>query len=336
MKNTLKIALPSLVLALSACGGSDDSVPDTSGGIPAEFNDTPVSITTDNAEDVSSVAITSSFNNMALGVADGFTGVVVDKTEQRFNITDSQWLLSQLKKLPQVNDSFTGIVSTESDDCLYGGSTDFTFSFQDPTGFSISANDYVKFQSNNCDDGYGETNGSFTIVYTQVVDFIDYDDFTTLSFDVSFTNYSVAFSSAEQLEINGAYSLEINKDLYTEATDVTSDLLAIHIPSYQNTVENLTINKLYVANTGIETLSTSSKISDDLIGGSVTVSTVEEFVFPYRYSFTPTSGVMKVIGADNSSVLLTVSGGVVQIDADFNGDNTIDETTTTTWSELNF
>lgn len=335
LNNKIKVALSSLVLVLSACDDSDEPTTDTGGGTPAVVNTTPVTISSDNVEEVTSTAISSSFNNMAIGVSDGFIGVVVEDEAVKNNILDADWALSQLKKLPQVTDSFTGVSTSDTEDCYVSGSQTFTFTVQDPTFQTVSAGDSIKFVANNCDDGYGETNGTFTMTYTHVVDFDGYDDFTTLGIDISFSDYSVAVSS-EDVVMSGSYSIIMNKGMYTETVDTTSDKLVTEIASYQTAIEDLIVKQVYDKDTGIKTLVTSSIVSDSFIGGSVTVSTIEELSFPYQWDYTPTSGVLKVVGASGSSVLITVSDDSVQLDADFNGDGTIDETTTTTWTSLTY
>lgn len=334
MNNKAKIAISTLALLLTACGSSDsDDSTDPAGITLPTIDTTEVTIVNANTESVSGVALQSSFNNIALGTTEGFTGVVVEQSTDSLHITDATWVMSQLEKLPKVNDTFTGIVSTETESCSISGDIEFTFNVKDVAG--ISVNDSISYTANNCNDGFGVSNGTFTMTFTQFKDFVDYDDYTTFGIDVSFNAYSIGFDS-ESAVISGAYSLVMNKDLYTQVADISSDQLTIEVSTYQTSVEDLIVQEVLTENTGVKTFVTSSKVSDDLIGGSVTVSTVEEFVYSSKYSDEPTSGSMLISGANGSSVLLTVIVGAVQLEADYDGDKVIDNTITTTWSSLSY
>jgi hypothetical protein len=331
----MKTALSSLVLLVTACGGG-------SGGDGTETDTTPntnlvpVSLSSDNMEQASSIALNSVFNNLALTTSAAFTGVLIEQDTQEFNITDIEWALDHLNAASSLSDNFTGVVTTSKEGCSVGGSIDVRIDVKNANTLSI--NDIFTFTSNNCDDGSVVTNGTFTFKFTQLNEFISLDNYATLGFNVLFDNYTVKpKNSSDIVNFAGNYSLVINKDLYTQEADITSDKLTISIPEYKQSIENLIVKKIYTNNTNTETLSVSNSISDDALGGSVTTSTLEEFVFISRYITTPSSGIMKVNGADGSSITITVlNGSSVQLDADFDGNNTVDATLTTSWNTLLF
>lgn len=327
----MKIAMSSLVVFLTACGdSSDDNVAKELSGENSEL----ISISSSNMEQAVTVATNSIFNNMALATADGFTGVIVEESTSPINVINAEWVFSHLNKSVNIDDSFTGVISSNTEECEVSGNMEFTFDLANP--FGLSVNDSVTFTSNNCDDGLGVTNGSFTMQYTEIEDFVSLNDFSILGLNVTFDSYSIDFDD-EEIVIDGQYSLVINKNIYTETVDITSDKLSISIPNYQTTIEDLVINEIYTDNTNIKTLNASNTVTDGLLGGSVNVQTTEDFEYFSRYSNTPSSGVMVITGADSSSVTITVlTSNSVQLDADYDGDNTIDNTITTTWNALTF
>lgn len=325
--------LPTLALVLSGCGS--DSGGDTPAESKADFSVGTAVITADNTLDTTSVVLSSVFNNLALASAEGFTGVVAEDNDKlELTVLDEQWLLDNLKRIPPVSDTFTGVVSSWVEECALNGNTTFTYDLASED--TISVNDSITFTSNNCNDGIFSMNGSFNVTYTDVEGLTDFDSFTKLGMSISFTDFTMTYNGLDEvISFNGSYSIVINKDDFTEDVVIVSPELAITAGEYNTSINNLTITKLYTENTNIETFSSSSTITDDFINGRVVVTTLEEFIFESQYATTPSSGAFKVVGANNTSVIITVlPGDTVQLDTDSDGDGTIDHTSETSWFSI--
>jgi hypothetical protein len=243
-------------------------------------------------------------------------------------------LIKHLDKSIITVDNVTGVVARQTFTCLEGGSVVQTSDWKDE--FTITANDSVQLQYTDCYEFQVTANGSLSFTYTQVSDFISFDDFSVLGLNISFDNYSLKVDgSSVAPAIVGEYTLLINKNNFTQTVDITAEQLTISIPEYQQTIEDLVIEKIYTENTNIETLNVSSTLIDSYLEGSVSLVTLQNFEFDSQESLTPFSGSMKITGENNSSIVLTViNSSLVQLDTDFDGNNTIDNTDIVTWNDL--
>ena len=337
LKFIMKTLLPTTILLLTACGeSSGDSVSTTTTTTTVSSDTAPITISSTNMATISTLALSSVFDNIGLAVAETFTGVIVEESTQQINISDTDWIFNQLNKALDSTDNFTGVITKETENCLISGSTEFTYDLNDIN--TISVNDSITLTSTNCDDGDGITNGSVIFSFTQLTNFIDLDDYSILGMNISFNDYSIELDKTTDVaSVIGDYSIIINKDLFKQESNITSDKLTINIPAFQQIIQNLIIKKIYTENTDVETLTVSNLVINDVLGGSFTLTTSEELVFTSQFISSPSSGVLKVTGANDSSIVITVlNTSSVQLDADFNGDSIIDETRMTRWNDLTF
>ena len=334
----ISTTLAFLVLILSACGGGADSIPIVKDDTPAKPNTTPTpsefTISTNNVETAASIAITSTFNNFALNTSSIFTQSTIEKTAVQLQINTRDQVLKPLKRAISSGAAYSEDVNAITTDCAISGTLTTTINFQKT--FSLSLEDSVKIEAMNCHDGSSITNGSFTYQFTQLTDFNDFDDYTVLGLDMIFDKYSINFlEKNKEVTVTSMYSLLITQDEYSQKVDISSPVLGIVVNDYLQLIQNLEIEKTYIHNTNIETITASSDLHDNALFGLINITTLDGFEFYGQESDAPTSGRIKITAEDNSSIILTVlNTNDVQLDADYNADDVIDETRVVSWESL--
>lgn len=343
LKFKVSFILPIVIILLTACDDGDvdalysDIDGKNSPEVPSNSSSVELSaftISTNNLEKTSSIAMSAIFNNLALNTSDIFTHTEVEEAAAQSYFNHERAISKQLKRSVTSGEGFSENINASATDCKIAGNTTTTFDLQDP--FTISIDDSVMFESENCNDGQTITNGKFLFKFTQFTDFVDLNNYTTLGLDMIFAGYSVeVIEQSKTVTISSIYSLLITKDLYSQQVEITSPVLGVRVNDYMQLLQNLVIKKRYTKNTNIETMSASSNLMDTALFGELTITTLDDFEFYGQESDAPTSGSMKIMAEDNSSIVITVLNvSDVQLAADFDGDDVIDETRVVTWESL--
>jgi hypothetical protein len=324
----------SAIFLVTACGGGGgDKSEETVSEVLRPIETSPITISANNIEQTSSDAVSTVFDNLALTTADGLTGVVIDKNSQKVRVSDIEWALKWLNRASLPADIVTGVITTQTDNCAISGSTTTTFDLQNNLG--ISVNDSITIQSNDCKEGQETLNGKFTFTFTQLVNFLSLESYSTLGIRIDLEDLSVTLAG-ETVNMVGSYTLVHIKDAYGEQQNITADEISISSSKYQQSIKKLISQQVFTDNTNIETLNVSNQLIDEFLNGSVQIRTVDDFQFSGKYASAPYAGSMKITGAKNSSILLTIlNTSEVQLESDFDGNNTVDDTRIVAWNSLN-
>lgn len=317
---------------LTACGGggsSDSSYSTTNNSTSTAA----INLTAENTRDVTEVALLNSFQNLAAATSDIFTGVIVEPKTANFHFFTIDEIQSFLNKIATAEDSFTGVVNTSSDRCDISGTIETTLNIANT--YSISSGDYIILNSKKCIDEVGvEVSGAMKITFNTPMLSLDLAGVYQLNATFEFTNFSTTISN-DSFIINGKYTLEIDHDYYGYNSSISAQELTTAIGSLTQIVKNLNTEQVFTNNTNELTVNSSVTVIDSSLGGSFTISTVEDFDFYNSADDAPLDGVMKITGANGSSILISVQpSNLIQIDTDINGDGIIDDTKTASWSSL--
>lgn len=341
----IKAVFPLLLILLTACGGSDGDVDEiysnidgkNSPEVPSNTVNVQIpafSISSDNLEITTTIAIDSIFNNLALNMSKSLTGSEVSTSSSQLYLPPNLQNFTRLKRAFSSASDSSKTVSKEVTDCAISGSLTTTISLQNP--LKLSPNDSFKFENANCHDGSSVSNGTFIYKFTQLVNFNSFEHYDILGLDVIFDGYSIEFlDDNKTVTVSSKYSVLITQDEYLHQVAITSPLLATVVNDYMSLSQNLTVDKTYNKNENVETVNASTYLINGALFGEITISTLKDFNFNGQGSDTPFSGSMKIEANNGSSIILTVlNSNDIQLEADFDGDEMIDETRVISWESL--
>ncbi|MEJ2453014.1 MAG: hypothetical protein P8103_02500 [Candidatus Thiodiazotropha sp.] len=320
-------------LVLAACGGGGGG-----GGVPGTNVPTAgVSITTSNAKPVSAAVLDSvdTVEGSTAGVGI-LTGVSVVSTTDGFNYPD--FIVSQLNKLLSqdmlVGGNLSGVAISETYNCT-SGTFNVTGNIADVN--TLTAGDTLTISFSNCSDSGVVINGSMSMTFTQVS--AGFDGFApfTLGINVVMTNFSVN-DSGYVISTNGDMSMLLSVDASgNESMQLSGSSLSSSAGGEAELLTNYAYDMMY-SSAGAYSVTLQGTLASTKIDGSVSYTTITPFTGnDYVGSGNPTGGELHITtSADSSQAwLIAQPDGVnVQIDIDTDGDNTVDETVMTTWTEL--
>jgi hypothetical protein len=318
-------------LTLSACGGGGGG---TSLGIPT----TGVSLTATNAKPVSAEVLNST--NTVQNATAGTTiipGVSISTQAGHFNYADFivKKLTQTIESKALIDSIATGVAVQTQLNCATSGN--FTVSGTVADQDYLTADDSLTYRFNNCNTDGTVINGSMSLSVNSVSDFYTGDAPYTLDIDVVMTRLSVNDSGIIYTS-NGDISMRLdvdasgNETAQRSSTSLSSTAAAggVILSNYQN---DLT----YASNADF-TASMQGTIASTKIDGAVSFTTLTALTGNDNiYNGYPTAGEMHITTtADSSQAWVTaLSDGVnVQIDLDLDGDDSVDDTVMTTWTEL--
>ncbi|MGJ8692930.1 MAG: hypothetical protein ACSHW0_10660 [Thalassotalea sp.] len=339
MKLNKNILILALIVLLSSCGGSGSDTISAKPVLP-EASGTPssgVTLNSNNVERTTKLALSSVFNNLALVTSKSFTGVITEQqVKPQFSLNDIDWVLNLIEISISKPDSFTGVVATQQLDCDVSGTLEMTINLQDP--LTITPNDSFSYQATNCNNGSTTINGEFTVRFTKTTDFKNLQQYSTLGLIILYDSLKVqVIGNTEAITIAGIYSIVINQDLYSSTIKITAPLITVFSSAFQQAITNMTLETILTKNTDVEAMTISSSNLHSLLGDdSYTITSIEEIQFHDQQSDVPSSGSLKITTKTNASILITIlSNSDVQLDTDFDGNNTVDDTRVVTWASLN-
>jgi len=235
----------------------------------------------------------------------------------------------------------TGVSSTETIACPLSGSLTLSGTVSGSEG--MVAGDSVTLTANSCsmDMGNGETatmNGSlaFTVVSGSITG--------TLPMHVVFTmvasNFSIT-SGGTTVAVNGDLRMDLtitstSETIVTSGASLSNTLTeggTTHTDTLKNYTQTVTYSGTGVTGSMSATIeSSSTRLGSG--GGSYTITTPTPLVWNDS-SGTLSSGVIKVVGANGSQLVMTVNSSTsVTIQIDANGDGTFESTVSSTQAEL--
>jgi hypothetical protein len=324
-------ALMATVLIVSACGGGG-------GGDSTTVPTAGVSITTSNAKPVSAAALntvsTVESANLGTGV---LTGVSVQTAGSDFNYPDL--IVQQLKQVLSQNSLLgtvaTGVDISETYSCAQSGSYRVTGSLSNPGTITVGDTLTVAFTS--CSDGEVVLGGSMSYTITQVsAEFDGYPPYT-LGVDVDYHNFSVRVGGTTTTT-SGDISLLLEEDSSGNTNlQHFGNSLTNTLEGHTHKLTNYAYDFQYDSS-GTYSISLQGTLASTKINGSVSYTTITPFTGnDFGVTVNPTAGELHITtSADDSQAwIIALSDGVnVQIDIDTDGDNLVDDTVITTWTEL--
>ncbi|MCW8328843.1 hypothetical protein MD588_08475 [Photobacterium sp. SDRW27] len=330
---------PIFMLMLSACGGSDGD---------GSSDATPIAISESNAK-----SLTEEVLNSPKNIGEQDSGDVFP-----FSATSSR--TADMSRFQPQSGRGLAVISkiSQTGQCDGGG--------------SITINEYtdekIELDANNCifSDSIEDQSitlridGKATLTSLTPTGFPPRQDFPT---DESWDTESLSFTQTEQwqgtfdrfiIEMEGVENISIKYDgnmLIKSGTNVTnspsynaliSDSFSITATGLDFSLSNYSLESLSrVDNNGFvfsEMIYNASYSSNSLggVGGQVTVSTLNSLVYDESLTDPLVSGKLKISGANNSSVTVTIPGQAsdVQLDIDSDGDGATDQVQDLSWADL--
>ncbi len=340
-------------IVLSGCGSgggggggsSNNNSGSGSGDSTSSGTTSAVAITSANASSISADVIGDVTGTIGIGSATGdavtgvMTGVDAQTQVRRFNL--SVFSQRQIQQVVRLQDQPTiqmalGVqtTTTYTYDCDSGNITT-TWNDADQNAM-YSPGDSTTVTYNNCyDAAFGGTfNGGMTTTFVTMSD----PTFSGASWEMSsgFSINNLQFTSdGETLTVDGDYnfSMKVNGNILT--TESIGSSLTLSDSTGATTITNFSFSLTQDTVSSAYTFTASGTASGIAAGGSVTYTTLVTFQGTDILANWPTSGSMKIVGANNSTATVTAMGGNnVKIEVDSTGDGAVDDTINTTWTDL--
>jgi hypothetical protein len=322
IKSTVVLTSVALLAACGGGGGSDS-------GVTASA---PVAVTSANASQVAGAGVSAS--DGLTGNTQGILGIVPaalgSGSPTDVNIVET--LIEYVKNAPQYPDAGVqpAAVLNESQNCDSGN---ISVSFNDADNdLSLSTGDSVSMTANDCVLSGVLIDGSISM--SNVV--VSGDQIAppySLQFSLQTSGFSVS-AGAETVSMRGAGTIsELSNDGVSFTSSFSGSGIEITAGGETLSLTDYLITETENQATGAYSYAINATISSTGLGGSVRVTT--EVTFSGTDPLDPDAGKLTCVGADNTSVTLTVIDSVnVQLDVDQDGDGVVDNTIMGTWSSL--
>lgn len=330
----MKFAIHTLVAAsalalLSACGGDDS---------PSSPTSAPLAITSTNQTDVARASING---GLAISLAQGSLGGGSSSSAVASRAHALGAVLARVlhvaagqRKGIASTGAHASAVSTSTDACAVSGTVTTTFDDKDGNGYA-SNGDVLTAAFSQCRDST-----SSTINGTVVVTIVGTPSDSQFTANAQFQDVSVVDSGATST-VNGAASLTETDGPTTSNSSITVGNAGLTITvasaSYNDSLvfdAGTVVTTNESSSSGTTSITASGAFSSHLLGGHVTIATPTPLVQADADAY-PRSGVIHIIGASGSALLLTVlSNAQVQLQLDANGDGTYESTSTVAWTTL--
>lgn len=324
----------SVLVLIAGCGGGGG------GGSNDNTASTVVAITSSNAPQASSEAANSS--SQTIGAAgtgsDVITGVAVqadsDGRPSIASLVIDQILLIDRHSAQLAPAVATGAVISEAISCTGGGNVSVSWNDADNDS-DLSAGDSFSLTFNSCIEEGIILNGGMSLTGLTLYGDPDIVAAWSLGATVSFSSFQASFAG-DTATLNGDISLraETSNGINVE-TELSGNSLSLQENGRTTTLRSFSYAFIEDLNTLQYTLTASGSLQSSRLGGTVTFSTPNLLTGQNIAVNWPTSGSMKITGANSSSVTLTVLGGDdVRLDVDSDGDGLADDTIFSTWTAL--
>jgi hypothetical protein len=236
-------------------------------------------------------------------------------------------------------DLVSGVAISESEACPSGGSISINGNVSG--GESLVAGDNVTIAANNCSmavDGVMTVMSgsmSMTIVSGSIGDgpFHVVARFVLTDLTVQAQGTTVVASGTTQLDWTSSVTSESMVSSGASLTVRETVGTKTHTIAMKNFSQSVSVNGSVVTSSLSATIETSStRVGAN--GGSYTITTPTPMVWNSSTKVL-SAGVIKVVGANNSQLVITVTGNnAISITIDANGDGTFEKTVSSTVSEL--
>lgn len=319
------------LLSLSGCGGGGGGGGDSSPPPPTG----DVTITSANAVGVASDVYEAVGDTASLGDF-GTGGLIGSVGPANPTLSKSAVTLATKSGLEGTVDAGSLIAvafGPERTDCAVSGTVTVSGDISDPN--TLTAGDTISLRFNNCNDGDGQlVNGNLTLTIDTVSGDLN-TEFFALGVSLGFDSLTVR-EAGETTSVHGGLSMLVDTTAYPVTTaslsspslSVTSGSQSANLSNYSTTV---TLDES--SQPPAFSVTSSGRISLPDRGGAVTYSVREPFT-GFGDS-DPQAGVLFIRGTNNASITMTVlSDTQVQLEMDYDGNGSVDETVILTWVEF--
>jgi hypothetical protein len=329
---TLALACALLLAACGGGGGGSGSSSSVASGPQA------VVISESNAKPVSASALDTAQNTSTTSNIGGLPiAVQVDPSAA----PSSLQLITQAVRLATGSFSATGlpagVLVSETGNCSFGGTV--SISGHVANASTLTAGDTLVISMNSCSEASGMSlNGQLAMTVASVSGSLSAVPFHIV-LSTTATNLS-ATSNGVTVVANGSITLDWTatsaSDTFVASGTAMSTRETVSGSSHTTTLRNFTQTQIVSGSTLTGSLTATVESDSPRLGGAVsyTVTTPTPVVWNAG-TRTATSGVIKVVGANNSQLLATINAdGSVTIQLDANGDGVYEKTISSTTAEL--
>lgn len=322
---------------LVACGGGGGGGSTASSGSPGGApgggsSASPVALSATNAsaaaasvEDAVFLATGTSGQGAAIPM-----GVVVSGGSN-FNLSD--FLGAQFETINKVKAGILptplGATTVTNVNCSGGGTIGVSLDDIDESG-DVSTGDTFAMSFNSCIEDGTTLNGSLSIASLVLTELSP----TAYTYSGAITINGLTFSDGPDVgTMSGTISFsESSSDSVTITTTLSVNSLTATLASETLTISALSATVTENQATGAYTLVSNGTINSSKLGGVVTFTTPTALKgFGAAY---PSSGAIKISGANSSITLTALSSTNARLDIDSNNDGITDSTMNTTWAAL--
>lgn len=320
---TKSVVVAWAVTTLASCGGGGDG-----GGVSSGAPTTPVSINATNAQSVAAGTTIAAADTSGVSNQFVLAARVQDDTPKRSAVL-SRFMLRQADRVSSAISSNVPQIAASN---------------QTPRNCDVSGNVVIdksadgtsaSLRFNNCSDVAGSaTNGvaSFTSISSSLGKFS-----AAVSINLEFFDSGVLVETA-----TGSFTIS----LVSSTTPPIVTTITMQGPTLETRsgglielLSNFTITTTFDSVSLLVTGVVDFTYAATRIGGSVVVTTITNLVTNPGSTY-PMSGVLRVVGAGGSNMLVTIlgdelaPGDQVRIDIDADNDGIFETTTNTTWAAL--
>ncbi|NOY72921.1 MAG: hypothetical protein GXP14_11190 [Gammaproteobacteria bacterium] len=325
-------------LALVACGGDGGSDDNSGGDITLSE---PLAITSENAAQVSGFGVGSPASaDTMLSSTGNIVGGVDISSKTKFSFRDfakkqlesGQAYLST-STLNNIPDSLSGVEISETVDCTNSGSMTISGNIVNSDSNFWSKGDSLSVNFDNCSEGSYTINGAMSFTLNT-----DENDESTAPYNNSMSmimnNLSIVPSGEAPLQAQGDMTISSSSD---DGIIINSSISGTNLSFTEGGVtETLTDYQFDLTDnqaTGEYSENIKATIDINQLGGRVACTTLT--LFEGVGESNPHTGILKCVGANQSSVTLTaIDNTKVTLDIDTDGDGITDETQESTWAEV--
>lgn len=319
-KQLRAISFSILVFLVASCGGSG-------GGTAAEppIVTSKAVINSGNAQSISSSSANAAFAAGSFGAASDVVGLTASQPGGTTNTNSA--IANKGSNNAQVP------VGPITEVCAVSGSVTITGDIANP--MTITPGDFFDTDWDQCDDGIGIVTDGLLGLTIDTFEGDAASKLVLLETELRIEEFRV--TAGDNFEnVDGDVNLSLDTRPAPVTIAITSgDALTLSNNSDTETLSNFSTSVTQDATVIPATITTDAigTVSSTQFTGDVTYTT--PVVFEALGDNYPHSGELLVSGADNATVrLIAVDEVNVRIEADYDGDGSIDETINTTWDEL--
>lgn len=337
MKNLKILAVTVSAVILAACGGGDGDDGDDGDNISPN---TPNAVLNSATQDVAAQEATSTAF-LPLLTSDLLVGAQTTDERVLFKFAKTQVArLPDYLRSGRSRNTLTGVVQTETLNCAAGGTLTVSSDTANANGVA-AAGDSATITGNNCREMEGTINGTLRIVINSLSGDLDSTQYNA-SLAMSFEALSIQ-NLQYRAGLNGPLTLVIAANGANQSTQTfTTPSLAVSA-TYANQTRTRTMTQFQATATRtpdpqyayVTSYQMSGSVNSSALSSqTLSFDTSSPFVVRSADSY-PSSGMMRVRGATNAQLRLTVlSNSQVRQELDADGDGAFEESKTVSWAAL--